>query len=165
MNWDAISAISETIASVAVVVSLVYLAMQVKHSNKLSQSQTRTDLRHMAQSEVFKMIDYPEICQAFFKEELTEQEAIQLHNFLISALRFREFIWRQYQLNLLDEETFRNYMKAVLQVLGSDRNRRWWDTYKNTTFDPGFIAYIDDLSASQPKTDLRGFWDSIRKKG
>ncbi len=88
-----------------------------------------------------------------------------MHNFLISALRFREFIWRQYQLNLLDEETFRNYMKAVLQVLGSDRNRRWWDTYKNTTFDPGFIAYIDNLLASHPKTDLRNFWDSIREKG
>lgn len=88
-----------------------------------------------------------------------------MHNFLISALRFREFIWRQYQLNLLDEETFRNHMKAVLQVLGSDRNRRWWDTYKNTTFDPGFIAYIDNLSASHPKTDLRNFWDSIREKG
>lgn len=59
MNWDAISAISETIASIAVVVSLVYLTIQVKHSNKLSQSQTRTDLWHMAQSEVFKLIDYP----------------------------------------------------------------------------------------------------------
>ena len=56
MNWDAIS---ETIASIAVVVSLVYLAIQLKHSNKLSQSQTRTDLWHMAQSEVFKLIDYP----------------------------------------------------------------------------------------------------------
>lgn len=76
MNWDAISAISETIASIAVVVSLVYLAIQVKHSNKLSQSQTRTDLWHMAQSEVFKLIDYPEICQAFYKDDLSEQEAI-----------------------------------------------------------------------------------------
>ena len=73
MNWDAIS---ETIASIAVVVSLVYLAIQVKHSNKLSQSQTRTDLRHMAQSEVFKLIDYPEICQTFYKDDLSEQEAI-----------------------------------------------------------------------------------------
>ena len=163
MNWDAITAISEFIASVAVVVSLIYLALQVKHSNKLSQSQTRTDLRHMAQSEVYKMIDIPEIAQSFYKNELSEQDAIRLHNFLIAALRFREFIWRQYNNNLLDEDTFRYYMMAVIQVLGSERNRRWWNTYKNTTFDPGFIAYIDDLLASRPNADLRVFWNSIRE--
>ena len=54
MNWDAISAISETIASGAVVLSLMYLAMQIKHSNKISQSQTRTELRHMANVSGFR---------------------------------------------------------------------------------------------------------------
>lgn len=162
MNWDAISAVSDFFASVAVIISLLYVAHQIKLSNKLSQSQTRTELRHMAQSEVFKLIDNPEIPLSYYKEILTDEDTVRLHHFLISAMRFREFIWRQFQNGLLDENTFVNYMKAVLQVLGSDRNRRWWDAYKVTTFDPGFIAHVDALLAQHPNEDVRKYWESAR---
>lgn len=39
MNWDAVSAISEIIASIAVVISVVYLAVQIRHSSQVSERQ------------------------------------------------------------------------------------------------------------------------------
>lgn len=162
MNWDAISAISETIASIAVVVSLIYLAIQVKHSNKLSHSQTRTELRHMAQTEVYKLIDFPEINQSFFKEDLSEEESIRLHNWLITALRFREFIWRQHQLGLLDPPTFRNYSIALTQILGADRNREWWDRFKPVGgFDPAFVDFVDNLLKDNPRVYVRDMYRNL----
>jgi hypothetical protein len=155
MNWDAISAVSETIASIAVVVTLIYLAIQIKQANKLSQGQTRVELRHMAQAEVYKVIDYPEIIEAFSKKDLTDEEAIRLHNYLISALRFREFIWRQFQLGLLDQATFSNYSKVLIQVLGSKRCRSWWNDFKNLSFDPAFIQFVDDLLENNPTVEYQ----------
>ena len=94
MNWEAISAVSSMVSSVAVVVSLVYLAQQIRQSNKLSQSQTRVDLRHMANEEVSRLVEYPEIWLLTWKETLTMEEKSRLYGFLVGALRFREFIWR-----------------------------------------------------------------------
>ena len=38
MNWDAIGGIGEIVGATAVVVTLAYLAVQIKHSTKLAQS-------------------------------------------------------------------------------------------------------------------------------
>jgi len=125
MNWDAISAVSETVSSIAVIISLIYLAQQIRHSNKLSQSQTRTDLRQQAGAEVESLIQHPDIWLMFWKEELTDLERSRLHSFMLRALRFREYIWRQHKLGLLDKDTFETYILVVTQQLSSKRTRDW----------------------------------------
>jgi len=125
MNWDAISAVSETVSSIAVIISLIYLAQQIRHSNKLSQSQTRTDLRQQAGTEVESLIQHPDIWLMFWKEELTDLERSRLHSFMLRALRFREYIWRQHKLGLLDKDTFETYILVVTQQLSSKRTRDW----------------------------------------
>lgn len=37
MNWDAIGAIEEVIGAFAVVLSLLYLALQIRHSSKMAE--------------------------------------------------------------------------------------------------------------------------------
>ena len=39
MNWDAIGAVGEIIGAIAVVVSLMYLAVQIRTSSKLAKAQ------------------------------------------------------------------------------------------------------------------------------
>ena len=67
MNWDTISAISETISSVAVIISMAYLARQIQQSNKLSQGQTRTDMRHLSNVEVGYLVEHPDIWLLMWK--------------------------------------------------------------------------------------------------
>ena len=156
MNWDAISAVSETVSSIAVIISLIYLAQQIRHSNKLSQSQTRTDLRQQACAEVESLIQHPDIWLMFWKEELTDLERSRLHSFMLRALRFREYIWRQHKLGLLDKDTFETYILVVTQQLSSKRTRDWWNSYKlSGTFDPEFIKLVDRLVEETPPFDLR----------
>lgn len=51
MNWDAIAAVGELIGAVAVVISLLYLASQIRTSNKAA--------RHAASREI--MVEYSQI--------------------------------------------------------------------------------------------------------
>ena len=41
MNWEAIGAVGETIGAIAVLFTVLYLAVQIGHSNKLLQAQHR----------------------------------------------------------------------------------------------------------------------------
>ena len=38
MNWDAIAAVAETIGSIAIVITIAYLALQIRQSSKLANS-------------------------------------------------------------------------------------------------------------------------------
>ncbi len=44
MNWDAIGAVSEVAAAIGVVVSLVYLAVQIRENTRSSRSATRQSI-------------------------------------------------------------------------------------------------------------------------
>jgi NAD/NADP transhydrogenase alpha subunit len=43
MNWDAISSVAEIIGAIAVVVSLIYLASQVKQSNTQARGEAHSN--------------------------------------------------------------------------------------------------------------------------
>ncbi len=48
MNWDAIGAIGEIVGALAVVLSLIYLATQIRVSNKVAQRDSRMNLLELA---------------------------------------------------------------------------------------------------------------------
>ena len=57
MNWDAIGAIGELVGGVAVIATLVYLAIQVKHSKALLERNESIALSQMYQARADARID------------------------------------------------------------------------------------------------------------
>jgi len=49
MNWDAVSAIAESIGVVGVIVSLIYLAIQLRESTNVARSQSRQSISEFIQ--------------------------------------------------------------------------------------------------------------------
>lgn len=45
MNWEAIGAISETVGAIAVVITLIYLALQIRQANRISRYSAENDFR------------------------------------------------------------------------------------------------------------------------
>jgi hypothetical protein len=115
----------------------------------------------MASTEAGRMIDNPKLQSLWIKEEVNDDERVQLYYYLVSALRFREFIWRQHQLELLDEDTYTNYMKIIPWFLSTERNLRWWNSYKDNGFDPAFVTVVDKMLKSVPDRDVNSLFDSF----
>ena len=44
MNWDAISAVAEVFGAAAVLVTLIYLSIQIRQSNSLAEAQSQREL-------------------------------------------------------------------------------------------------------------------------
>jgi hypothetical protein len=85
MNWDAIGAISDFIAAGAVIVTLAYLAVQVREANKTSRSHATlisVDLASKWRSALTQDTQMAEIlARANHSQELTEAEEIRLSTF------------------------------------------------------------------------------------
>jgi hypothetical protein len=155
MSLAELSAVGELVASVAVVITLIYLAIQIRQANALARAQTRQRMVDQAQQEIYKgLIEEPSIFRSFYKAEaLTETERIQLAGFLIAAMRQREYEWFQKRDGHLDEALWTAYRGVILLHLGTPRTRQWWLDSGRAVFDPEFSAMVDQLlEGREPST-------------
>ena len=50
MNWDALGALSELVGAVAVIVTLAYLAIQIRDNNKMMRASAKQDMAAQTQN-------------------------------------------------------------------------------------------------------------------
>ena len=79
MNWDAVGAISEAVGVVAVLVTLIYLAVQVRHTNMLTRIGTHRDVDESLSSFLGDLAKDKDLHEIWFKgtqgsEPLDEKE-------------------------------------------------------------------------------------------
>ena len=144
MNWEAIGAVSETIGAIAVVATLIYLAVQIRQNTLMVRSEITKDLFVTANSKLLNIASNPELRNAAAGlVNISESELIEGF-VLVSILREFElqFILRQSQ--LLDPAVMASYDSAVPVWLGSEKSRIWWAANK-ADYNPDFVAYIDEL--------------------
>ena len=156
MNWEAISSISDLIAAIAVIVSLLYVGFQVKQSNILAQGQTRRDMMDLGQREIHTLLDDPTIWDLMIKDKLTHEERVKLQVWLVAAMRLREFEWSQNRFGIVDDDTYAAHKEIITLQLGTARTRAWWKTRGRTAFNAVFVEFVDELLENRPLTD---YWD------
>ena len=115
MNWEAIGAIGEVAGAIGVIVTLIYLAAQIRQSNNLSRSASRQAL---VANDVTSLTANLRIADVFAKlvsaEELTAQDQLRLSFMFSIDLRNREFEYFQYTNGLLDEKVWLAYRQVIL---------------------------------------------------
>lgn len=154
MNWDRTSAIAEILSSVAILVTLVYLTIEINQNAEATRADTRQAILQSDQEFLRLFIDDPELHLMWYKPQLNDVEKVRLSYFLITHMRMRESNWFQYLSGTLDARTWHSYRATIVVVLSAPNTRTWWRNYGvKLLFDPDFIALVDDLLADQPVTD------------
>ena len=164
MNWDAVSAVSQIVGVIVVVVTLIYLAAQVRQGNVFARLQARQRMIEQAESELYAQMADPSITHANVKEgALSEDEQAKLSLFLINFLRQREWEWFLHQEGVIDSSVFHAYREVIAIHLGTPRGRRWWERLGRRAFDPGFVDQVNQvLAGSDTNTYLHDMrtWDN-----
>lgn len=147
--------IASIVSAAAVVVTLIYLARQVGHANKLAQMQTREQMVQMVNEELRILIDDPEMGRRFIKPgPLDFTDTIKLYNFLTLAIRHREWEWYQAHNGAIGkadaEQVKRDCFEVANLWLGYPRARAWWETAGRFGLNPQFAAEIDAYLEGRP---------------
>ena len=161
MTLTELGALGEFVAAVAVLITLVYLTVQVRQGNALARSQTLQRMVEQAERELYRVVEDPAIFKCFLKDDpLTEEEKIKLTCWLLASLRQREYEWFQYRDGNIDRQVWEAYQRVMLSLLTTARTREWWGSFLSTTFDPAFVAEVDQLIENSPPTD---FFERFKK--
>ena len=155
-NW---AQLAEIAAALGVIVSLLYLAAQVRQGNQAQRVQADQSWMAMTQAELHKLVDEPGTFAAFAAETPSAEDKIRLMHWVFAALRRAEFEWRQFNRGVMDEGHFQSHSAVIPLVLGSPRTRELWSRYRQT-FEPGFADFVDGMIADAPlfvDEHFRGF--------
>jgi hypothetical protein len=148
MNWDAIGAVGEIIGALAVVASLVYLAIQIRSQNRetrmLAVHETSTAFR-----ESIGVFSDPAKAEIYIRgnadfESLTDTEKFVLIAGMQGILRVWEEAYHQHQAGRLPNQIWDVMSKQYAAVISGQSLANVWELRKDF-FDPNFREFVDSL--------------------
>ena len=168
MPLDQLSNVAEIVAAALVIVSLIYVGLQVRQNTLAIKSQTVGSSVRLSQTELL-WIGSKEMAQLFQKsinapETLTKDDIHQLNAWNISFLNGRSSDYQQYKLGTLTEERWKVTYPAVKYVLSGEWHRHWLKIGGRHFFEDEFIDSIENiLDGSDFETPV--FNESLNLKG
>jgi hypothetical protein len=164
LNWEAIGAIGEIVGAAAVVVTLIYLALQVRLSREATLAHTRS-LRSSARiesgrywtEEVIRMALSPDMAMIVSQgmsdaRQLSDEERERLVAWYTQHMIAKDNLYHQYLDGLLPEDSWEAHVQVTKGVLKYDSFLRTWDA-GYIPVSEAFRAYVEQLRVEGSGSD------------
>jgi hypothetical protein len=156
MNWDAVGAVAESLGALGVIATLIYLAIQVKHSQKATEANTR-QIRgqafvqlHAAHRQLLTWLrEHDKEFQVLSKamtgkwSELSAYEKRLAYMWNAEEAGYYELAFMLWLEGALEEVAYLSREEYWVSCLLEPGRREWWDT-QSSSLEPRFIARIDE---------------------
>ncbi len=149
MNWDAIGSIGEIVGAFAVVISVVYLAYQVKkqvEESRLAASRQISMEFGQAISQVTANLEFTDIwrraCQNY--NELPDTERLWASFSFQRVCRMLEQLWLHERNSNIDPVFYDSFHVTAQDWFTFPGVQQWWEA-SNSMFGTEFKAYINQI--------------------
>lgn len=150
--------LAEIVGVIVVVVTLIYLSVQVRQGTELLRSESRQAQVTNDQDGVYKFVEHPELGRLFSQVETPSfTEKTKLNFWLIGQMRAREHEWLQFKSGALDEETWLSYRDVIYFLLGTKRARELWGLC-SPFFNSDYVEMVEAMMEGVPEID---YWEKL----
>ena len=137
----------ELIAASGVILSLVFVGVEVRQNTSVARGQARYDLADSGREFLLAMALDEEWADLWLKawyseEELTPTERMRARMGMLARLRELENIFFQVREGFVPESGLRGYGWGP-DDFESPQFREWWTEAPRTRFDPEFVEYFE----------------------
>jgi hypothetical protein len=162
MNWEAIGTIAEVVGAAAVVLSLIYVAAQIKQNTEASRAQSINQINSQYGALMSQIATNGDLAQIYRKatngEELAPDESVRYTAYLSAFFAFIEefFLLHRsgtYEENLGDGDAVEFFEPTVRRLLASPTAIQWWKEESRNIYVAEFcesVNRIADLSFDLP---------------
>lgn len=138
--------IAEILGAIVVVITLIYLTIQLRQNNKLLRSASRRAMLESEKTSLNQALEFQELLRKLNQsEKLSEKEQFQLSIIFITDMENRYFEFRQYKNGLLSEQEWRGRLVIAVENHGIKRGRRWWIKVGRNLWPAEFVEFIDGV--------------------
>ena len=154
MSIEQLSALAQIVASLGVIVSLIFVGLQIRQNTGVLQRDEHNST--MAQWTVIRMAiarhrDIAELMTAGLHQEraLDAADQLRLEQMLAEYAWAAYHIWDRTQRGIFPKGTFEATGGAMLSsLLATAGGSAWWRVAKHIGFPPGFVGDVDALLAN-----------------
>jgi hypothetical protein len=149
MNWDAISAVSQLVGSIAVVVSVLYLAVQLRSSTRVARV-AAMDAASAALRDVTKpLMENAELARLWRTglenlEALSPEDQARFFHVAHQFLKALETIHYHYVYGLLDPQLWAGWRELLHHYVASP-GIQFYVTRRSAVFSERFRKFISEL--------------------
>jgi hypothetical protein len=163
-NWTAIGAVGEILGAVAVVVTLIYLAGQLRQNAlqiRLASAQTAGT---NYSSSIIGVLSDPEKLDIFRRGlksvvNLSPDEQARFHAAMLGFHTSFEHNLRLYRAGVIEQSLFDSWARDWVQVLKCTGAAQWWSLFSGS-MDVELRSYVEELvqkSDSKPLNEVAPF--------
>ena len=154
--------IGEFIASIGVLITLIYLAIQIRQNTDALKVQTRQALSETQFSNINLRATDPQLPMIIAKgtagEPMTDEEQARFYYHCDASMRQFENAYSHYQAGMLSEPDWTAQRRSIVVSLRSELARDVWQRLK-PTYNESFATIVDEALAvyeqppGQPDSD------------
>jgi hypothetical protein len=155
MNWDAIGAIGEVVGATAVVLSLIYVATQIKQNTAASRAQSINQINSQYGALMSQIALNGELAHIYRKatdgEELGPDETVRYTAYLSAFFAFIEEIFLLHQSGIYEEDlgdgdAVEFLAPTVRRLLASAAAVQWWKEESRNLYVPELCDSVDRIA-------------------
>jgi hypothetical protein len=163
LNWEEIGAFGETVGAVAVVISLLYLAVQIRQNSRIVRGTAAHGITQTIQAELKWSSDIAQIIITAVERpcSLNKVEAFQLGEWTAAAMMARQNEFIQYEQNLIDAKIWHGSLGILNNMLSIPWMADWWSHYDKSVFTEDFITLVDSVIAEEKSYDYQSYMRKI----
>ena len=144
MNWEAAATTAEIVGASGVIASLIYLAVQIRLSTKVSRAEITKDLYLASRTAIMEIAANDSLAKIFQDIRQFESEDVMRRNmFYQSFFRLYELQHILAKHGLLDENIARSYALIIQMWAKTQYFAGYWNAHRGE-FSEVFAAYVDE---------------------
>ena len=147
MNWDALGAIGETIGAIAVLITLGYLALQIRQNTAALRS-AATQGAHDQVGQIYRdLCTDSELAMIFVRgcenpDELSDTDTAKFYAFLMQIFFYIQNWHSQTNEGLMDEDLLSSWLYIAADMSKTPGFRRVWEDRKHL-YSPALRTYLE----------------------
>jgi hypothetical protein len=144
MDWDAVGAIAEAVGGIGVILTLFYLALQIRGSNRVAKAQSRQSMTEFAMAiSRFRAEHADRYARIVAADALSAGDAEFLYWSHMQMLTYGEAYYQQFQLGLMPESHWAGFSNWIDDYIKSPGVVEFWRE-ERSSFSDDYSQWIDE---------------------
>ncbi len=177
MNIQNLGAIGEFIGAISVLLTLIYLSLQIKAQNAIAKADGHRDLIKQVAS-LHRRIDERKSAEILVRgsldlSSLTTAEKIQFDSFFYEYIHICEQVFYMGRDKYVPAGSYDAFMFAAASFISSPGARQWWEVSRVGGYAADFVQIIEEMRDGKTEIPppwlilppLRYAYDDLQSKG
>jgi hypothetical protein len=152
MILEQIASIASIIASAAVVISLIFIGLQLRQNAHLTRMAAAQTSAMLLSENYGRVVEDPSLAELLTRSEIksiddfSRADRLRLSNFLSISFRHYEVLHIHRRYGIFEEELWLGSKTRLQATLQSPTIRQWWDSTRHV-YSKSFVGFVDELCA------------------